>query len=88
MHPRELHRIADGAQERIITAARTLAERHQIEPALIEALSLFQRDRETQAAYRLRATAELLEALAERTAPAGDGEAEPPQEPEPKRTRR
>lgn len=78
MDPRILGNHRRAAQERIDVAARTLAEKAGVDPALAAALSAYHaRDPETNRLRQQEALADLLEALAKepkRAAPQPDPE--------------
>jgi hypothetical protein len=63
MHPRVLASRQGAADDRISRAARELAEQHDLDPALVAGLQVYERDPETRAVMRREAVADLLEAL-------------------------
>jgi hypothetical protein len=66
------------AQERILAAAKDLAEKTGIEPALVDGLTVQEKDRDVRAMKQREAVADLLERLVEiSTRPVVEEEPEP-----------
>jgi hypothetical protein len=70
MHPRELSRINDDADSRLVAAAEKLAAKGYLTPELAAGLRVYDRDPETRAAYKRRAVADAFEAVADKVDPA------------------
>jgi hypothetical protein len=66
MHPRVLSQRSAAALARVQSAAQVLAHSEGLPEELLAGLAAWDRDRDTREMLRLEATADLLEALAEK----------------------